>query len=154
MSGATQNKDGTKKKWVHGRAVEKGKVRFLSVSSLEKGDSSKPNGCLRRWHYQYIGGIKEPPSASMQKGTDLHEQIARYLTTGEKVMSSQVLAGLHMIPEPGPDLLVEHDIVPEMPDGKSGIEHAVLRASGIPIVGAIDLIHARGTIKAPKRLRR
>lgn len=147
MSGATQNKDGSKKKWLHGRAVEKGVLRFLSVSSLEKGDSSKPNGCLRRWHYQYIGGIKEPPSKAMEAGTKLHEEIAHYLTTGEKTLSSQVMAGLHMIPEPGADLLVEHDIIPAQPDGKSGLAHAVLKASGVPIVGAIDLIHARGTNK-------
>ncbi len=147
MSGATQNKNGTKKRWIHGRAVQDGKVRFLSVSSLEKGDSSKPTGCLRRWHYQYIGGIKEAPSSSMEAGTRMHAEIAHYLTTGENVLSSQVMSGMHMIPEPGPDLLVEHDIVPEMPDGKSGIEIAPLRASGIPIVGAIDLIHGRGTNK-------
>lgn len=147
MSGATQNRDGTKKRWLHGRAVQNGELRFLSVSSLEKGDSSKPTGCLRRWHYQYIGGIKEAPNKSMEDGERMHGEIAHYLTTGENIMSGQVMAGLHMIPEPGPDLLVEHDIVPSMPDGKSGLAHAQLKASGVPLVGAIDLIHARGTNK-------
>lgn len=147
MSGATQNKDGSQKKWLHGRAVSNGELRFLSVSAIEKGDSSKPNGCLRRWHYQYIGGIKEPPSEAMTKGVKLHEEIAHYLKTGEKALSSQVLSGLHMIPDPGPDLLIEHDIVPNLPDGKSGLKHAILKAAGIPIVGAIDLIHARGINK-------
>lgn len=147
MSGATQNKDGSKKRWIHGRAVQDGNVRFLSVSSLEKGDSSKPTGCLRRWHYQYIGGIKEPPSDRMEAGERMHAEIAHYLTTGENILSAQVMAGMHMIPEPGEDLLVEHDIVPQMPDGKSGIAIAPLRASGIPIVGAIDLIHGRGINK-------
>lgn len=140
------------KRWIHGRAVQDGKVRFLSVSSLEKGDSSKPTGCLRRWHYQYIGGIKEAPSDAMERGTRLHGEIAHYLTTGEQVLSSQVLAGMHMIPEPGDDLLVEHDIVPEMPNGKSGIEIAPLRAAGIPLVGAIDLIHQRGTNKGTEAI--
>ncbi len=147
MSGATNNKDGSKKKWLHGRAVEKGVVRFLSVSALEKADSSKPNGCLRRWHYQYIGGIKEPQSKAMADGERLHNEIAHYLATGEKVLSSKVMAGLHMLPDPGPDLLIEHDIIPAMPDGKSGIHQAVLKADNIPIVGAIDLIHARGINK-------
>lgn len=148
MSGATQNKDGTKKRWIHGRAVQDGKLRFLSVSSLEKGDSSKPTGCLRRWHYQYIGGVKETEqSDALIRGEKLHGEIAHYLTTGEQVLSSQVLAGMHIIPEPGPDLKVEHDIVPNLPDGRSGIIHAPLRAAGVPIVGAIDLIHARGTNK-------
>jgi len=147
VSGATQNKDGTKKRWLHGRAVEKGTVRFLSVSALEKGDSSKPNGCLRRWHYQYIGGIKEPQSKAMFEGEKLHAEIAHYLSTGEEVLSSKVMAGRHMLPDPGPDLLIEHDIIPAMPDGKSGLHEAVLKADGIPIVGAIDLIHARGVNK-------
>lgn len=147
MSGATQHKDGTKKRWIHGRAVQDGKLRFLSVSSLEKGDSSKPTGCLRRWHYQYIGGIKEAPSDAMAAGERMHAEIAHYLTTGENVLSSQVMSGMHMLPDPGPDLLVEHDIVPTMPDGKSGIAIAPLRASGVPIVGAIDLIHGRGVNK-------
>jgi hypothetical protein len=147
MSGATENKDGSKKKWIHGRAVEKGTVRFLSVSALEKADASKPNGCLRRWWYQYIGGIKEPPSKAMLEGEQLHREIATYLETGHKALSSQVLSGLHMIPDPGPDLLIEHDIIPAMPDGKSGLAHAVLKADGIPVLGAIDLIHARGINK-------
>lgn len=99
MSGATQNKDGTKKRWIHGRAVQDGKLRFLSVSSLEKGDSSKPTGCLRRWHYQYIGGIKEPPSDKMEAGERMHAEIAHYLRTGENHLSRQVIAGMHMIPE-------------------------------------------------------
>lgn len=147
MSGATNNKDGSRKKWLHGRAVLKGELRFLSVSSLEKGDSSKPNGCLRRWYYQYIGGLKEEQSDAMAKGEKLHAEIAEYLQTGRKVLSSQVMAGLHMIPDPGDDLLVEHDMIPSMPDGTSGLNNAVLKASGIPIVGAIDLIHARGINK-------
>lgn len=136
-----------KKKWLHGKAVVNGELRFLSVSAMEKGDNSKPNGCLRRWYYQYIGGIKEPQSDAMERGEKLHAEIAHYLKTGEKVLSSQVMAGMHMIPDPGDDLLVEHDIIPQMPDGKSGLKHAVLKASGIPIVGAIDLIHARGINK-------
>ena len=147
MSGATNNTDGSKKKWLHGKAVVNGELRFLSVSALEKADASKSNGCLRRWWYQYIKGIKEEQSDQMVKGEKLHAEIAHYLTTGKKVLSSQVMAGMHMIPEPGSDLLVEHDIVPQMPDGKSGLKRAVLKASEIPIVGAIDLIHARGVNK-------
>jgi hypothetical protein len=83
----------------------------------------------------------------MEKGERIHAEVAHYLTTGEKHLSGQVLAGLHMIPDPGPDLLVEHDIVPELPNGKSGIDIAKLRAAGVPLVGAIDLIHARGINK-------
>lgn len=147
MSGATNNKDGSQKRWLHGRAVLKGELRFLSVSALEKGDVSKPTGCLRRWHYQYIGGLKEESNDAMTNGTKLHAEIAEYLQTGRKVLSSQVMAGLHMIPDPGDDLLVEHDIIPSMPDGTSGLKNAILKASNIPIVGAIDLIHARGINK-------
>lgn len=72
-----------------------------------------------------------------------HAEIAQYLRTGVKNLSSLTMTGFHLIPPPGQDLLVEHDIVPDMPDGSSGLAHAKLRAAGIPLVGAIDLVHAR-----------
>lgn len=88
----------------------------------------------------------------MENGERLHAEIAHYLTTGEKLLSGQVLSGMHMIPEPGPDLLVEHDIVPTLTNGKSGLDIAPLRANGVPLVGAIDLIHKRGTNKGTEEI--
>ncbi len=141
-------------KWIHGSTVKDGELRFVSVSSLQKADPASESGCPRAWWYQYVKGIKEPPSPAMERGTKLHAEVANYLITGTKNLSTQVLSNLHMVPDPvkydasgRPDMFVEHDIVPQMPDGSSGLQLSPLRASGIPMVGAIDLMHSRGTNK-------
>lgn len=130
-----------------GRAVVDGRVRFLSVSSLEKADHSTPSGCLRRWFYRYIGGKSAEEAgqhdAAKQAGVDLHAEIARYLKTGEKVLSTLASRGLHMMPDPGPDLIVEHKIHTV---DKMTIASA-LTAADIPVVGYIDCGHDRGTNK-------
>lgn len=108
---------------------------------------STPVGCLRAWWYSYIGGIKEPPSPAMEHGTKMHAEVEQYLRTGVKQLSSQVLAGLHMIPDPGPDLYVEHSLVPVNDRGVEDLSLAPVRVAGIPLLGKIDLLHARGTNK-------
>jgi hypothetical protein len=146
VSGATENIDGSKKKWKHGAAISKdGTLRLTSVSALEMADMSAEGGCLRRWWYAYKRGIKEGETDSLRRGNRLHGETALYLKTGVKPTSSQVLVGLgaRMIPAPGDDLLVEYDMVPDLPDGSSGLAQAILRADGVPLTGAIDLIHAR-----------
>lgn len=138
MSGATETPTGAFK-WKHGKTIVNGQLRFASVSSLELASR-----CMRRWFYAYKHGLKEEPSDAMARGTKCHAEIAQHLMTGERAhLSSIVLAGMHMLPPPGPDLLVEHDMIPDLPDGKSGLALAKLRARNIPIVGAIDLIHGR-----------
>jgi hypothetical protein len=77
-------------------------------------------------------GRKEPTSAAQQKGSEVvHAPIENYLKTGQKALPPIVLAGAHFIPEPGPDLLVEHPIA------------GALKVSGIPMIGYIDLMHGR-----------
>lgn len=143
MSGATENVDGSKKEWIHGKTVVDGELRFLSVSSVEKGDASSGTGCLRKWHFNYIEGLKEPKTKSSERGDKCHAETAHYLRTGDRSqLSSLVMSGLHMMPPAGnPRLRVEYDIVPTMPDGSSGLAHARLRAAGVPFTGAIDLFH-------------
>ncbi len=146
MSGATQNHDGSKKRWKHGKAVVVGEVRYTSVSALELAHS-----CLRRWRYRYVEGIKDEedddPDSPLNRGNRCHAELAEYLTTGNRSkLSSIPLAGVHLLPKPdlvANDLVVEFDIVPDLPDGKSGLAQAKLRAGGIPLVGAIDLMHKR-----------
>lgn len=139
MSGATQNIDGSKKEWKHGKTIVNGEVRFTSVSALELADS-----CLRRYWYRYKMGLKDPPSDAMERGNKGHAEIATYLTTGERGhLGSLVLGGMNQLPTPGPDLMVEHDLVPDLPDGTSGLAFARLRVAGIPVLGALDLGHAR-----------
>jgi len=144
MSGATQNADGSNKGWKHGKTIVNGEVRFASVSSLETADSSSTSGCLRKWWFRYKRNIKEPPNKDTERGNACHAEVAKYLTTGERGhLSSVVLSGLHQLPTPGDDLLVEWDMVPDLPDGSSGISQAKVRVAGIPLLGAIDLCHAR-----------
>jgi hypothetical protein len=146
MSGATENADGSAKRWKHGRSVAPdGSVRFLSVSALEMADMDAAAGCLRKWWYAFLQGIREGPSPAKDRGDKLHAEVARYLRTGDRNLSSQVLVGLGagMIPRPGDDLGVEYDMVPDLAEGSSGLELAALRVATIPMVGAIDLMHAR-----------
>lgn len=131
----------------HGSPVENGVLRYLSVSALQKADAESGQGCPRRWHYHYIGGLKEPESKAMDRGKRIHTAIEEYLKTGVRPTDPEVLAGMHQIPEPGPDLLIEHPLVPVMPDGSSGLIHSPLTAGGVPMVGFIDLMHERGTNK-------
>lgn len=120
-------------------------MNFLSASSLQKGDASTSTGCLRAWWYQYIGGFKEPQSKAMLDGIELHEGIELYLKTGSRAkLTALALAGMHMVPEPGPDLLVEHSLVPCNDAGVEDLSLAPIRIVDTPILGKIDLMHARG----------
>lgn len=118
------------------RTVVDGQIRRLSVSQVSIFDPNQYAGCNRRWWFRYVAGIKEPETAAQQKGTDIHAGIKHYLKTGEDVLPMIVRVGKHIIPEPGPDLLVEHEFT---------IENRLLVADGVPFVGAIDLAHRRGT---------
>ena len=141
MSGATENADGSKKDWKHGHAIENGILRFLSVSAIEKGDPSQETGCPRKWAAHYgPWKIKEPSSAATERGNAAHLEVATYLRGVERPTNQLVLQGMHFFPPPG-SCLVEHDMVPDLPDGTSGLANAPLRAAGIAVTGAIDLIH-------------
>lgn len=155
------------KPWLYGKAVVDGAPRFLSVSRLSGADE-REGGCLRKWWYEMVGGRKSPSTRASKRGDDLHAEIERYLKTGNRSLSSLALSGMHMVPEPGPDLLVEHDLAlrpldrhPEegldlaKPDQRAVAEaraaellaRAPLTADGIPVLGRMDLIHGRGTNK-------
>lgn len=122
--------------FVDRRTVVDGKIRRLSVSQVTIFDPRQYGGCNRRWWFRYVAGIKEPDSAAQQRGTEIHDQIRHYLTTGEDVLPIIVRVGKHFLPEPGADLLVEHAF---------NEANQILTADGIPFVGAIDVAHRRGT---------
>lgn len=112
-------------------------------------------------------GIKSPKTKAQEIGVEVHEQIENYLKTGEKKLGSIAMPGLQQIPDPGPDLFIERDIAidpalemvardAEMEGrwedaaklrAQASLETAPLRAAGVPIVGFIDCLHARGTNK-------
>ena len=92
-----------------GRAIVDGRVRFLATTTLEKADPQS-GGCLRRWHYRYVGMRQEPKSKAQEAGTAMHADIARYYTTGEMRLGPLAATGAHLMLPPGPDLLIEHAI--------------------------------------------
>jgi len=154
-------------KWLYGRAIENGVPRFLSVSRLSSADP-RENGCLRSWWYAMVAGRKKPSTRASKRGDDLHLEIETYLKTGNRSLSSLALGGMHMVPERGPDLLIEHDLLrrPRDPAPEDGLDlsrpdqleiataranallaAAPLTAAGIPVLGRMDLVHGRGTNK-------
>lgn len=137
--------------WIHGKTVSDGIVNQLSVSSMQKAEL-----CLRRWVYAYIHGYKDPETDATRRGVIKHAEVEKFLRTGSRAgLSSQVLSGMFMIPEPGPDLDIEWDILQRKDvqmeltaaNSKALLLNAPLKAAGIPVAGFIDLKHARGTNK-------
>lgn len=127
MSGATE---GT---WAHGPAVlHDGTPGYSSVTALELALE-----CPRKWFYRYVLRIRPPQTAAQDRGTRLHAQTASYLRTNVKALDAQAMRGAFMMPPPGPDLLVEQ------PLHGDDLSRAPLTFDGIPIVGALDLAHAR-----------
>lgn len=138
-----------------GHAVEDGIIRYLSVSALTMADS-RSEGCPRKWWYRYVGGIKEAQTAAQALGTEMHANIARYLQTGERTFGQLAMTGLHVIPDPGPDLLIEHPLTPIRRDEDGGIPASLLaaplRAAGIPLIGDVDLCHRRAINKGAENV--
>ena len=124
----------------YGPSFADGEMRYLSPSTITTGDASSDGGCLRKVWFQIRLGIRSPTSKSQQVGIDLHAEIERYHLTGVKNLGPLAMSGFHAIPEPGPDLHVEKELC-------KTLETAPLRVAGVPLVGYIDLVHARGTNK-------
>lgn len=129
----------------HGPTVVDGVVRRTSVSALQMADASSSSGCLRKWWFDKVAGKREPSTKAQENGTTKHAEIEAYLRTGEGRPSDQIIRNLHLAPAPGPDLLLEHPMIPVMPDGTSGLHLAPLRVAGIPMAGFIDVLHDRRT---------
>lgn len=127
----------------HGPTILDGVIRRTSVSQLQQADESTNEGCLRLWFYERKLGLKEPGTSAQERGTRNHASVEHYLRTGEKRLPAVIVKNMHMVPAPGPDLLIEHPTVPAMTDGSSGLAHTPLRVAGVPVVGYIDLLHAR-----------
>lgn len=140
----------------YGPSMIGGELQFWSVSSLQLGDPESAGGCPRRWWYDKIGGKKQPDHGwANEIGTQLHREIEQYLRTGDKSgLGPLAYAGVHMLPAPGPDLLLEHEIatagestlrkVDGAWTGSRGLS-SLLTCCGLPVVGKIDLVHRRGT---------
>lgn len=165
--------------WVHGKNIGEIEhpetkeilhfLRYLSPSAMKTADPGSDGGCFRKFYYQYRLGRKQPSTAAQELGTALHAELEAYAKTGAKNLSALALAGLHMVPKPGDDLLVEVEMSAEFSSTDAEIQMAVeesiglrlagdyagadrllaavgiVSASGVPIIGRIDLVHGRGT---------
>ena len=137
--------------WHFGSTIDRASmsIRYFSVSSLELGRS-----CARRYVFQYVFGLREPPTEHTDRGTRCHSEGEEYLLTGSKAhLSQQTLSGIHIMPEPGPDLHVEWELVwrPEhhpkiTPENANALRlDAPVKIAGVPLLGKIDVWHSRGT---------
>ena len=145
-------------RWIHGSTISKdGELRFASVSSIDMADTAA-EGCPRKYAYRYVEKIKPPENDKQARGIAGHSCVETYLRTASTAaISSDVAPGMHMIPEPGPDLLVEWDILlrpgvqyPALlteAHSPALLTEAPVKLAGVPLLGYIDCIHARGTNK-------
>lgn len=131
----------------HGDTVSpEGVLRYVSPSSLKLADDTTESGCPRKFALQKLRGLKEPDSEHTIRGKVIHAEYEVYWQTGERGhMSAQALAGIPVVPPPGPDLAVELSMVPVNPEtGLEDLALAPVRPAGVPMYGRIDCMHARG----------
>ena len=141
--------------WIHGATIDKRTkaLRFVSVSSLDKGDHGG-GGCNRAWHYRYVEKIKLPDDDRQKNGREGHANLASHLLTGDPAVRADIARGLEFVPAPGPDLLIEWDLLKypglsypaKLTSAHSPIllENAPVKLAGVPLLGSIDCAHHRG----------
>ncbi len=138
----------SKPKSPYGKAVQDGEARYTSASSLTLADPNSYGGCLRAWWYDKVGKVAQIETAAMHRGThQLHKPIEDYYQTGRRAFGPLASALTPWMPSPGPDLLVEWEI--SRPFGKpdhplDDVSQAPLKLAGLPVVGKMDITHARG----------
>lgn len=137
-----------KPKSPYGKAVVDGEARYTSASSLTLADPHSYGGCLRAWWYDKVGKVAQIETTAMHRGThQLHKPIEDYYQTGRRAFGPLASALTPWMPTPGPDLLVEWEI--SRPFGQldhplDDVSQAPLKLAGLPVVGKMDITHARG----------
>jgi hypothetical protein len=123
----------------YGPSIVDGRIRYVSVSQLEKFDAESYAGCPRRWWFSYVAGKPEPEIKAQRLGKQVHSQLEHYLLTGENVLGPLTLAGFRFLPKPK---MVEVELsIATFDDGQivSGLDCA-----DIPVVGYVDCVNASG----------
>lgn len=91
--------------------------------------------CERKYAYQYVLKMREKQSEAQKFGEAVHLCLELWLSKGipipDTLAGGVALQGLHMLPKPGADLLVE---------GKLSYP---MRSVGAQLVGLIDLVNPR-----------
>lgn len=86
-----------------GRAVENKIVRFTSVTQISMADDSGEEGCLRKWGYRYVFGVKLAKTGALKKGGDFAEKLEHYLKTGEDCLPKELQPAKKFFPTPDPE---------------------------------------------------
>lgn len=110
----------------HAPAVVNGTIQFLSVSQLQDAAA-----CERSWYLGKVVRVPRPTSKAQATGSQLDEQWAHYLSTGEDVLGDLARLAKDLLPPPGPDLLVKYRF------------DDLLTAGGIPVIGEFDIVNPR-----------
>jgi hypothetical protein len=124
-------------------------------------DPTSDGGCLRRWWYEKIDGRRPEERVHQTVGIAIHNEIERYLRGDSQALGPVSIRGKPYMPEPGPDLFVEHDLViPPAVELRAReaateaeanairavtLDKAPLCVGETPVVGYIDLLHNRCT---------
>lgn len=149
-----------------GHTVEKGVLRFASVSGVKLFDAHTKPGCPRRWFRRYVLGEHEPETDRQREakasGITLDTQLKRYLHTGGMAMSALAIKGLHILDLPQTEG-VHTDVAMHrvsysrhgqpfgpLPEGQR-YPHDVqisiasdLTAGDVPFVGELDILNLTG----------
>lgn len=136
-----------------GPAVENGRLRYVSVSSVATASEDQDGGCLRKWWLDKVARLPKPrPTKGQEIGTHVHAEIEHYLRTGEDVLGAIARPGKHFLPEPmHPDLGVEIAIGIGKPDMQGGPARLLPdltvdldTGAPVPFVGYVDALNNTG----------
>jgi len=71
--------------------------------------------CRRLWGFRYLDKVRSAPTPGQAKGTKLHTIGENWLRDGEVPPDTDIgqrfLTGVHHLPQPSPDVLVEHEFL-------------------------------------------
>ncbi len=127
-----------------GPCVVNNELVWSSASGLMTADPQTYGGCLRKWHFDQVMGLKEGSTAAQAGGTALHSEIENYILH-DGPLGRLSSFGRPFIPPPrDPLVLVEFPIV-QIADGR--IASTMLTARGkrgpIPMAGHVDVYDHR-----------
>ena len=114
------------------------KVQLEEVKSnlvrLSATQGSTFDRCKRKWAFRYIDKLAQPMKPELTFGTDIHDTIETYLTTGKPLPATDLGATVQQgikkeaLPEPGSEMLVEHEF------------HIPILNGAAEFMGYIDLV--------------
>ncbi len=136
--------------------VQDGVIQHLAVTGVAQFNPDE-EGCPTRWGYKNVLGKKEPQKTWHTTGTEVDDQVNHFLGHGQNVLGKIARAGIHLLPEPGTDLLVQWGLNNKLRAKKTNgqwenffpPQESLLWAAGIPFVGFPDVINAREQYLVP-----